>query len=125
MTRKVTKLLLVACLIWGLTPGLAVAAENLWHVATTGHVAHAPLASVASGASFEAMGSGHDHAPIDAEHGCSGAVHFCFCHHSLVSAPTPLATGAPIGVLPERAACSAGRAPSDPLLSGLDRPPRS
>ena len=124
MTRKVTKLLLVACLVWGLTPGLAVAAENLWHVATTGHAAHDPLPAGPAG-SIESIGTCDDHSPVDAEHGCSGAFHFCFCHHSLMSVPTAVVTGAPIGALPERAACTAGRAPSDPVLSGLDRPPRS
>ena len=42
-----------------------------------------------------------------------------------MSAPSPVVTGAPIGVLPERAPSCAGRAPSDPVLSGLERPPRS
>jgi len=120
MTRKVTKLVLVACLVWGLTPGLAVAAENLWHVATTGHAAHAPLPSAVA----DSLVPGDDHAPVDAEHGCSGAFHFCFCHHSLVSLPTTVVTGAPLGAPPGRAACGSGRAPSDPILSGLDRPPR-
>jgi hypothetical protein len=121
MTRKVTKLLLVACLIWGMTPGLAVAAENLWHVATTGHAAHDPSPPGPA----DAIETGDDHAPVDDEHGCSGAFHFCFCHHTLMSAPTPVVTGAPSGAPPERAARSAGRAPSDPVLSGLERPPRS
>lgn len=115
MTRKVTKVLLVTCLVWGLTPGLAVAAENLWHVARTGHTAH----------DAEAAEPGDDHGPVDSEHGCSGAVHFCFCHHSLTSPPAWLALDAPIAMLPERAACATGRIPSDPVLSGLERPPRS
>ena len=49
MTRKVTKTLLVACLAWGMIPGLALAAENLWSVATTGQLAHAPAVAEIDG----------------------------------------------------------------------------
>lgn len=114
-------MLLLVCLAWGMIPGLAVAAENLWSVATTGHVAHAPAA-----AGVEEIGEpGGDLSPVDSEHGCSGAFHFCFCHQSLMSAPSPVVTGAPSVVPTERAACGTGRIPSDPVLSGLERPPRT
>jgi hypothetical protein len=67
--RNLITRLLVLGLVWLLTPGLAEATENLWHLATEGHSAHAP-------------GAEDDHAPVGDEHGCSGTFHVCSCHAS-------------------------------------------
>jgi hypothetical protein len=101
---------LVAVLVWSLTPGLNELAENIWHLAVSGHSAHA-------------IEQGEDHAPEGDEHGCSGTFHLCGCHHS---PPTELA-GRPVDSIPAPSARLMGLAttPSiEPFLAGLLRPPR-
>jgi len=111
MTRRVMKLLLVVCLIWALTPGLAPAVENLWHLVATGHTAHA-------------LDQGSDHAPLGDEHGCTGTFHLCTCHHTPVSELVPMVVDA--GLLPSVGRLAADRdlARLEPVLRGLERPPR-
>jgi len=104
--------LLVAGLVLGLTPGLLEAAENVWHLAATGHSAHAP-------------DRGADHSPAGDEHGCSGAFHLCSCHHSLASDLVPGIGGslsAPLGPGAPDAGISVVL---EPYLPGLERPPRA
>ncbi|HMB52662.1 MAG TPA: hypothetical protein VKU40_05060 [Thermoanaerobaculia bacterium] len=69
---RAPRLLLTLLLVTALVPGLVEVAENAWHQATEGHTAHA-------------ADRGGDHAPEGDEHGCSGTVHVCSCHHSVYS----------------------------------------
>ena len=94
-----------------MTPGLAEAAENLWHFARVGHTAHA-------------QDAGEDHAPDGDEHGCSGTFHLCSCHHS---PPTVLALApatrqlAPV----EQSSLRNETSSPGPDLPSLFRPPRA
>lgn len=104
--------LAVLCLVGLVTPGLTEAAENLWHLATAGHEAHAAEA-------------GADHAPDGREHGCSGTFHICTCCHTVPAAAAPPASSL-AGVVPERTTARVGAAlPSSPFLPRLDRPPQA
>ena len=110
MHRASTQLL-VAVLVWSLTPGLNEFAENVWHLAVSGHTAHA-------------IEQGEDHAPEGDEHGCSGTFHLCSCHHS---PPTELVRQ-PDAFDPAAGARQSGRAttpPAEPFLAGLLRPPQA
>jgi hypothetical protein len=109
---KTAARLLVAVLILGLTPGLLEAAENAWHLAATGHSAHAP-------------DQGADHSPESDEHGCSGAFHLCSCHHSLASDLVPVAVGLRPGAPPREVFGAGAEHVSEPTLPGLERPPRA
>lgn len=104
--------LLVFALAWLVTPGLTEATENLWHLLQAGHGAHA-------------QAQGADHAPEDAEHGCSGTFHLCSCH----SAPAPaLTAGLPrLGELDDAEGVrrSSAQHLSDPHRSPPDRPPQA
>lgn len=97
-------------LVLALTPGLAEAVENVWHLALLGHSAHA-------------TDEGSDHQPTGDEHGCSGTFHVCSCHHAssvLPVSPTLLAlnrTGRGAAVPP--------LLPRAPFRPGLLRPPQS
>lgn len=57
-------------LVYLMTPSAGELLENVVHLVTKGHAAHA----------F------HDdaHTPTDPEHGCSGPFHVCCCHSSIV-----------------------------------------
>jgi len=93
------------------TPGVVEVTENLWHLATRGHEAHAAEA-------------GADHAPDGREHGCSGTFHLCTCCHTApaAAAPPPSST---IADAPEPSLASGGgAAPRSPFLPPLDRPPQ-
>lgn len=104
--------ILVLSLVWVMTPGLVEVTENLWHLATTGHSAHAP-------------GMGADHAPAGDEHGCSGSFHLCSCHATVVAElalapPVRPRNGLMTSVTPARP-----HRPAEPDLSGPDDPPRA
>lgn len=103
--------LLVMVLVWTLTPGLAEVAENVWHLATTGHAAHA-------------VEQGADHEPVGDEHGCTGPFHLCSCHHSQAFDLLPALEALRQG--PQRRAVTSATPdlPLDPTLPRLDRPPR-
>lgn len=109
--RRSAAHLLIAVLVWSLTPGLNELAENLWHLAVSGHTAHA-------------IEQGNDHAPEGDEHGCSGTFHLCGCHHS---PPTELVRRhhANIPAPSARLAGLATTPPIEPFLAGLLRPPRA
>jgi hypothetical protein len=102
---------LVTLLVWALVPGLAEVTENLGHLLSAGHTAHA-------------ASEGDDHSPRGDEHGCSGTFHLCSCHAS-----TPMVATRPAGgpqlqlraALPRR---SAQPHPA-PHLAGPFRPPRA
>lgn len=109
--RTLIARLLVLGLAWSLTPGLTEAAENLWHLASAGHGAHA-------------VGAGVDHAPRGDEHGCSGTFHLCACHHSVTPTMAPaVELQAPRSA--GRAATSPPAPPTDPVRAPLFHPPRS
>jgi len=102
--------LMVLGLIWLMVPGLAEAAENLWHLAQAGHTAHA-------------RDAGADHAPEGDEHGCSGTFHLCSCHHSPATALAP--AGSTRDLAPVDRSCPRNEKTSrGPDLPGLFRPPR-
>jgi hypothetical protein len=88
--RALATRLSVVCLVWAMTPGLTEAVENAWHLASSGHTAHAPEA-------------GEDHAPVGDEHGCSGTFHLCSCHHSpSTTMPSTVSTQRPIAAVTSR-----------------------
>ena len=60
---------LVFALLLALAPGLGEVVENVLHLVTEGHPAHA-------------QGHGDEHAARSPEHGCTGTFHFCSCHGS-------------------------------------------
>ncbi len=64
---------LAMVLVFSLTPGTAEAVENVAHLVTEGHLAHA-----------EAHDADHadDHSPEGDEHGCNSVFHLCACHVS-------------------------------------------
>lgn len=103
--------LLVLGLVWGLTPGLTEVTENLWHLAASGHSAHAAE-------------EGPDHAPQDEEHGCTGTFHLCSCHHSQASdrlpASLPRLEDPGHAVIRPRTSDA-----PEPSPHRLDRPPRA
>lgn len=101
---------LVLILIAGLVPGLAETTENLWHLATAGHTAHAAE-------------QGPDHAPVGDEHGCSGTFHLCPCHHTVPSDLLAVGAGGPGAEPPARTPRRDVTSPAEPDLPGLDRPP--
>ena len=102
---------LAVLLLAGLIPGVGELVENVVHLATRGHLAHAEA-------------NGDTHGPLDAEHGCTGALHVFSCCVSVsylagkgasidpgVSLPTSREPeGVRIGTLPP---------------SGLDHPPKA
>lgn len=109
--RRFPVQLLVAGLIWAITPGLAEVAENAWHLVVAGHQAHA-------------LDRGADHAPAGDEHGCSGTFHLCSCHHTLLFDLTAVPLRRPNSL----AICLAElleRCPSDAAGSPPEHPPRS
>jgi len=53
---------------WQMAPGMTELAENLVHLVTTGHSAHAI--------------DDEQHAPEGDEHGCTSTFHVCQCHSS-------------------------------------------
>ncbi len=53
-------------LVYLMTPGSGELTENVVHLVTTGHTAHAV--------------DDADHHPTGVEHGCSGPYHVCECH---------------------------------------------
>ena len=73
---------LALLLIFGLMPGGAEIIENVVHLATDGHTAHAVDDAA--------------HAPQGVEHGCSGSMHLCECH----SSPSFLVAKVGISLLP-------------------------
>ncbi len=56
-------------LLLALAPGLGEVVENVVHLATQGHLAHA-------------QETGDQHAERGPEHGCNGTFHLCTCHNS-------------------------------------------
>lgn len=109
--RSLLTRLAILGLVWLVTPGLAEASENVWHLLWAGHSAHATEA-------------GPDHAPAGDEHGCSGTFHLCLCHQAPVSA---------LGATPgpgsaRRPACRVAHAPAtellEPHLPCPEHPPR-
>ncbi|MEM9556954.1 MAG: hypothetical protein AAGC60_22035 [Acidobacteriota bacterium] len=109
--RVLTTRCLTVILLWALCPGLTEAVENLWHLAASGHAAHA-------------IDQGDDHRPEGDEHGCSGTFHLCSCHHS---APTIL-TPRPVGIdlpLHARGLAATGPPIESPVPVELFRPPRA
>jgi hypothetical protein len=109
---RILKAVLVPCLLWVLCPGLAEVTENLWHLATTGHHAHA-------------LEAGADHAPEGDEHGCSGTFHVCTCCHSAPAQATSPLAARPGGMLREAPAALASASLLPPDLPGVDHPPRA
>lgn len=106
-----TKRCLVLVLVGGLVPGLIETTENLWHLATAGHTAHA-------------ASQGADHEPAGDEHGCTGTFHLCSCHYTLASDLVPAPSGPGPGQ-PRRDL----RPPEpegflEPAIPGPDHPPR-
>lgn len=61
--------LLAFVLAFALFPGATEIVENVSHLVSSGHTAHAVDDS--------------DHAPQGDEHGCSGTTHVCACHGSI------------------------------------------
>ncbi|MGD8317701.1 MAG: hypothetical protein PVH21_18045 [Myxococcales bacterium] len=59
---------LAGILIYVITPGSSEIVENVLHLLSEGHAAHAVADA--------------EHAPRGAEHGCSGTFHLCHCHSS-------------------------------------------
>jgi hypothetical protein len=109
---RILKPVLVLALAWLLCPGLAEVAENAWHLATTGHHAHA-------------LEAGADHAPDGDEHGCSGTFHVCTCCHSAPAQAASPQAARPGAILHEGPAVFASATPLPPDLPGVDRPPRA
>ena len=99
-------LLLVFCL----TPGAAEIVENVAHLATDGHMAHA-------------IDDG-DHAPEGDEHGCSGTVHLCACHSStcFTLADAGIAVPSPLLIDVSASGADEGR-PTRGHALGVYRPP--
>ena len=111
MMRVALTRLFTMALIWSMTPGLTEFVENVWHLAVSGHSAHA-------------IDAGPDHAPEGDEHGCSGTFHLCTCHHT---PPTDLAQGNACDVRQPTVSLMATKSepPVEPALAGLLRPPRA
>lgn len=109
--RNALPKLLVLALAWTLTPCLTEVTENLWHLATEGHSAHAAEESP-------------DHAPQDEEQDCNGTFQRCSCHHikasDLVPAPLPPAEAPGRGLHAARSAAA-----TEPSPHRLERPPRA
>lgn len=61
--------LLALLIVFVLMPGTAEIVENVAHLASDGHTAHAI--------------DDAEHAPSGDEHGCTGTVHVCQCHASV------------------------------------------
>jgi hypothetical protein len=109
---RILKPVLVLALTWLLCPGLTEVTENLWHVATTGHHAHA-------------LEAGDDHAPEGDEHGCSGTFHVCTCCHSAPAQAAALLAARPGAAPPEAPTVLASVTRLPPDLPGVDHPPRA
>jgi hypothetical protein len=104
--------ILVVALVYLVTPSLTEAAENVWHLLSTGHDAHA-------------VAAGSDHAPEGDEHGCSGTYHLCSCCHTapVDSSPAPIPRASEP---PDRRARSAvSTSLPSPFLGNPDHPPRA
>ena len=110
--KRLAPRLLVPLLVCALTPGFGEMVENLWHLALTGHSAHA-------------VEQGADHEPSNDEHGCSGTFHLCSCHHTVPSDLAAVRAGGPGAELPVRTFRRDVTSPAEPDLPGLDRPPRA
>ena len=102
--------LLVAVLAWSLAPGVNELAENLWHLAVSGHSAHA-------------IGQGEDHAPEGDEHGCSGTLHLCGCYHS-TQAVVAQRRDIHLHAVDARLLGLVPASPLEPFVAGLLRPPQ-
>jgi hypothetical protein len=104
--------ILVVALVYLVTPSLTEAAENVWHLLSTGHDAHA-------------VEAGSDHAPQGDEHGCSGTYHLCGCCHTapVDSSPAPIPRASEP---PDRRARSAvSTSLPSPFLGNPEHPPRT
>lgn len=97
-------------MVYMMTPAIGEITENVVHLFTEGHTAHAM--------------SDQEHEPSGDEHGCSVSFHLCQCHGALCFLPSD---GAP---LVERARPSMARIAHNPPqtlpsghLMGVFRPP--
>jgi hypothetical protein len=109
--RRIVVTCLVVLLLGGLIPGVSEFVENVVHLATQGHLAHAAA-------------DGDTHGPVDAEHGCAGVLHVCSCCASvscLVAQSALIAPGLSLPPSTETDDVRIGTLPS----SGLDHPPKA
>lgn len=104
--------ILVAVLVWALTPGLLEVSENVWHLVAAGHTAHA-------------ASQGADHEPAGDEHGCTGTFHLCSCHHTLASDLVPAPAGPGPGQTRGGLRPHGPEGFPEPALPGPDHPPRA
>ena len=109
---RIVKAVLVVALAWVLCPGLAEVTENLWHVATTGHLAHA-------------LEAGDGHAPAGDEHGCSGTFHLCTCCQSTPAQAASPPVAKAVAGMRKATGVHASVRHVPPHLPGLFRPPRA
>jgi cytochrome c5 len=104
--------LFALCLMMLVMPNLTEAAENVWHLLSTGHDAHA-------------VEAGADHAPEGDEHGCSGTSHLCACCHTAPVDSAPRLTVRVVDAPEQGAPRTIPVGHTSPFLSSLDRPPRA
>jgi len=111
MVKRFVAAGLTVLLFWALVPALGEFFENTLHLAQEGHSAHASP-------------DGDQHMPLDAEHGCTGAVHLCSCCLSLSFLTTQLATDAPVQIPGELEAIVSTHLPAL-AIGGVYHPPRA
>lgn len=102
---------LAVLLLAGLLPGVGELVENVVHLATQGHLAHAEA-------------NGDTHGPLDAEHGCTGALHICSCCVSVSYLAGKVPTTGPGIPLPTSREPEGVRIGAFPPR-GLDHPPKA
>jgi len=99
-----------ALLIYTMMPGAGELTENVVHLVTSGHGAHA-------------LNDG-DHQPRGAEHGCSGTFHVCSCCHVVAFSPMPDGVACDIPMeRTDRIESCAERLRSSGHRDGIFRPP--
>ena len=104
--------ILVIALVYLVTPSLTEAAENVWHLLSTGHDAHA-------------VEAGSDHAPQGDEHGCSGTYHLCSCCHTAPGDSAPLVILRSCEPPDRHARAAVLTSLPSPFLGNPDHPPRA
>jgi hypothetical protein len=104
-------MLIALALAWSLLPGTHELAEQIVHVAQTGHFAHS-------------IPDDPDARP-DSEHGCQGPAHLCRCCPTVpLVIPAGVVSMRPPEPSPRMAWGSTGLH-DDPLVAGVFRPPIS
>ena len=108
--KRLATHILALVLAWQVTPGLTEVMENVVHVVSTGHGAHAL--------------DDAEHSPEGDEHGCAGTFHVCQCHPTVTFLTPVPARVAAASYLSQVRVFEWDDVRADGHFTGIFRPPR-